>query len=61
MKKEKTSLQKLQKNKHGVVKKTEADHNIIETDLNVKWRNSGIKDKTEMYNLKNEQCQKIFK
>ena len=49
------------KNKHGIVKKTEADNNIIETDLNVKWRNSGVKDKTEMYILKNEECQQIFK
>ena len=38
----KNVLTKVTKNKHGIVKKTEADHNIIETDLNVKWRNSGV-------------------
>ena len=28
-------LSKVAKNKHGVLKKTQADHNIIETDLNI--------------------------
>ena len=54
-------LTKVTKNKHGVLKKTQADHNIIETDLNIKWKRKDIKDKIEMYNLKNEQCQRKFK
>jgi hypothetical protein len=54
-------LTKIIKNKKGEVTKTESDHNIVETDLNIKWDNSIPKHKVEMYNLKNEECQKKFK
>ena len=31
-------LTKVTKHKNGTTTKTEADHNIIETDLNIKWK-----------------------
>ena len=42
-------LTKVSKNKHGVTSLNEADHNIIETELNVKWNRSLPNDKIEMY------------
>ena len=54
--------QKLKKNikKNGRTSKTEADYNIIEVDLNIKWNKSVTKDIIEMYNLKNKICQQKF-
>ena len=54
-------LTKVTKHKNGTTTKSEADHNVIETDLNIKWNKSVKKDKLEMYNLKNETCQRKFK
>ena len=54
-------LTKVKRHKNGSITKTEADHNIIETDLNIKWNKSVIKDRIEMYNLKNKKCQNKFK
>ena len=38
-----------------------SDHNIIKTDIKIRWNKSLPKEKTEMYNLKNVQCQEKFK
>ena len=54
-------LNKIAKNKKGEVKKTESDHNIVETELNITWDRSIHKEKIEMYNLKNEIGQAKFK
>ena len=54
-------LSKVNKSKHGVVTKSGADHNITDTDLNVKWNRSLPKDKVKIYNLKNKLCQEKFK
>ena len=54
-------LTKITKNKKGEEKKNESDHNIVETDLNIEWNNSEPRQKVDMYNLKNEECQKRFK
>ena len=44
-----------------MIKTTVSDHNVIETDMKIKWNKSTLKQKTEMYNLKNTQCQETFK
>ena len=54
-------LTKIRRNKKGEIKKTESDHNMLETDLDIKWNKSIKKPKVEMYNLKNEICQQKFK
>ena len=54
-------LTKIIKNKKGEVTKTESDHNIVETELNITWDRSIHKEKIEMYNLKNEIGQAKFK
>jgi hypothetical protein len=54
-------LTKITKTKKAGVKKTESDHNIIEADLQIKWNKNVKKEKEEMYNLKNKECQKKFK
>ena len=51
-------LTKVTRHKNGSISKTEADHNIIETDLNIKWNKSVIKDRIEMYNLKKQKMSK---
>ena len=54
-------LTKKTTDKKGVVKKTQSDHNIIETNLNISFNKYVPKEKVEMYNLKNKQCQIKFK
>ena len=54
-------LSKVTKNKTGVTKSTVSDHNVIETDMKIRWNNSSLKQKTKMHNLKNIQCQEKFK
>ena len=54
-------LTKISKNNKGEIKKTESDHNMLETDLNISWNKSIQKEKIEMYNLKNKVCQQKFK
>ena len=38
-----------------------SDHNILESTLNIKWKHTSDSEKEEIYNLKNEACQKKFK
>ena len=54
-------LTKIVKTKKGKESKTESDHNILESTLNIKWKHHSVVKKEEMYNLKNEACQKKFK
>ena len=54
-------LTKISKNNKGEIKKTESDHNMLETDLNISWNKSIQKEKIEMYNLKNKVCQQKLK
>ena len=53
-------LTRITKTKKGIVK-VESDHNMIYTHLKIPW-NKKVKDqRREIYNLKNETCQKAFK
>ena len=54
-------LTKVTQNKHGTKTVSKDDHNIIEPNLNVNWNKSLTKDRVEMYNIKNKQCQEKFK
>ena len=54
-------LTKIVKKYNGEVKKTESDHNIIETEFLIKITYNTCKPKHEMYNLKNQECQLKFK
>ena len=53
-------LKKLMKTKNGV-KKTESDHNPIISKLKIQWNKHSKKQRTEMFNLKNKECQAKFK
>ena len=46
--------------KHGVVKK-ESDHNVLIAEFTNTVPDNKSKNKIEIYNLKNAQCQKKFK
>ena len=53
-------LKSIKKCKKGI-KVKESDHNIIETEFNVKIHDAVEKKKDEFFNLKNKECQKVFK
>ena len=53
-------LTKIAKHKE-VIKKVESDHNSIITRLKIHWKNEISQNKIEIYNLKNKECQKMFK
>jgi hypothetical protein len=46
--------------KKGQVRPTETDHNPMILDLNISFEKS-IKQRVEVYNLKNQECQQIFR
>ena len=53
-------LTRITKTKNGVVK-VESDHNMIFAKLNMKWDKKISNQRHELFNLKNEECQKAFK
>ena len=53
-------LKSIRKCKRGT-KVKESDHNILETEFNCKIQDPVLKEKNEFFNLKNKDCQKIFK
>ena len=53
-------LTKIRKTKKGIIKK-ENDHNILVTIFNNTFESNETKEKEEVYNLKNKDCQKKFK
>ena len=53
-------LTKIAKHKE-VIKKVESDHNSIITRLKIHWKNEISHNKIEICNLKNKECQKMFK
>ena len=53
-------LTKLRKNKSGVVK-VESDHNPIISKFKIQWKAQLNQQRIEVFNLKNRQCQEMFK
>ena len=53
-------LTKITKTKNGP-KRIESDHNTIFTTFKIPWNKRTKEDRVEVYNLKNKDCQKIFK
>ena len=53
-------LTRITKTKKGIVK-VESDHNMIFTHLKMNWSKKVKKQRHEIYNLKNEECQQEFK
>ena len=53
-------LTRMTKTKKGVVK-VESDHNIIFTKLRMQWDKKISNQRQELFNLKNEECQKAFR
>ena len=53
-------LTRISKTKKGVIKK-ESDHNVLITTFKDTFKTTDNKEKSEMYNLKNKECQKAFK
>ena len=53
-------LTRITETKDGNVIK-ESDHNVIETNLNLPWNKEHKEEKNNLFNLKNEECQKLFK
>ena len=53
-------LTRITKTKNGVVK-VESDHNVILTHLKLSWSKMIKERRIEMFNLKNQDCQKMFK
>ena len=56
----KNVLTKLSKTKKGI-SKVESDHNTIFTHLKLSWTKRLKKQRNELFNLKNKECQEIFK
>ena len=54
------ALIKITKTRDGI-KKTESDHNSMITKLKFNWSRQQKKDRVEIYNLKNKDCQAKFK
>ena len=57
--KRKHVLTKLLKTKNGIVKK-ESDHYTNVTEIKLKWKCEEKSTKTELFILKNKDCQKSF-
>ena len=53
-------LTRITKSKKGVIKKS-SDHNVIVTKFNLKWNRRKRGERIELYNLKNKECQNVFK
>ena len=53
-------LKSINKCKRGI-KVKESDHNVIETEFNRKIQDAVHKEKDEFFNLKDKECQKVFK
>ena len=53
-------LTRISKTKSGTVIK-ESDHNVIQTSIKIPWRKRKIPKPEAMFNLKNKECQKLFK
>ena len=53
-------LTKIRKTKKGIVSK-ESDHNVLVSEFNVSFSGESMKNKLEMYNIKNAECQEKFK
>ena len=53
-------LTKVVKTKKGV-RKVESDHNPIITKINLNWSKETVKERIELFNLKNKECQAKFK
>ena len=47
--------------KYSKTKKKESDHNVLVTSLKMKWSKREHRKKIELFNLKNIDCQKVFK
>ena len=57
----KNVLTKIVKSKKGETKVNESDHNIIQVDLDIRVDKRNVKDKCELYNIKNKEGQIKFK
>ena len=53
-------LMKITRNKRGV-KKIESDHNVLISRLKLRWSKVMREERNETFNLKNIDCQKVFK
>ena len=53
-------LTKLTRTKNGV-RKVESDHNPIITKLTINWHEDAKKNRIDLFNLKNNECQEKFK
>ena len=53
-------LTKITKTKKGVIK-SESDHNVIFSHFKLPWNRREIKQREEIFNLKNKDCQKVFR
>ena len=58
--KEEYALTKIVKTRNGMSKKS-SDHNTIITKFSIKWSSKFRKNRIEMFNLKNKECQLKFK
>ena len=53
-------LTKIRKTKNGV-RKVESDHNPIISNLKIPWKTQLKQQRVELFNLKNKNCQEVFK
>ena len=53
-------LTKITKTRKGITK-TESDHNVIFSNFKLLWNKKDKKQRQELFNLKNEECQKAFR
>ena len=53
-------LTRFNKTKKGKKKLIQSDHNVNLTKFNIAWRKTEMKERNEMYNLKNKKCQNDF-
>ena len=42
------------------ISRVESDHNLLSLELKFKWNQKIKTDRTEVYNLRNIDCQKVF-
>ena len=54
-------LTKFSKNKKGQCSTIESDHNPLKLEINLSWNPKMSKKRTEIYNLRNKECQASFK
>ena len=53
-------ITRITQTKNGNITK-ESDHNVIETKLKLPWNKTQKPEKNDLFNLKNKECQQIFK